>query len=119
MHFLIIGAAAMTGRKPTERLSKDGALLGRSIDTLTLTNVFPATAPPASAATEVVTDHLASPDAVATKRCRTLERRTAITANLRSGCRGMDLHSHIRCPHPTTPAAELAIWQASLYLAPE
>jgi protein-S-isoprenylcysteine O-methyltransferase Ste14 len=87
--------------------------------------LLPATAPPASAAVEVATGDLASPGAVATKRCHPLRFHSivgcqaATTANPRSGCRGRELHSHIRCPRPTTPAAELAIWQASLYPAPE
>ena len=61
MHILITGAAGMIGRKLTERLAKDGALHRVDIDKLTLTDVFPATAPPASAAVEIVTDDLASP----------------------------------------------------------
>ena len=61
MHILVTGAAGMIGRKLTERLAKDGALHDRGIDKLTLTDVFPAAAPPASAAIEIVTDDLASP----------------------------------------------------------
>lgn len=40
MHILIIGAAGMIGRKLTERLVKDGALTGRAIDKLSLTDVI-------------------------------------------------------------------------------
>jgi len=39
MHILITGAAGMIGRKLTERLARDGALNGRAIDKLTLTDV--------------------------------------------------------------------------------
>jgi D-erythronate 2-dehydrogenase len=61
MHILVTGAAGMIGRKLTERLAKEGALHGRAIDKFTLTDVFPAVAPPASAAVEIVTDDLVSP----------------------------------------------------------
>jgi nucleoside-diphosphate-sugar epimerase len=63
MHILITGAAGMIGRKLTERLAKDGALHGVAIDKFTLTDVFPATAPPASAAIEIMAEDLASPGA--------------------------------------------------------
>jgi nucleoside-diphosphate-sugar epimerase len=63
MHILVTGAAGMIGRKLAERLANDGALHGRGIGRLTLTDVFPATAPPASAAVDIVTDDLASPGA--------------------------------------------------------
>src|SRR5512137_2503155 len=63
MHILVTGAAGMIGRKLTERLAKDGSLHGAAIDKLTLTDVFPATAPPTSAAVDLVTDDLASPGA--------------------------------------------------------
>src|SRR5262245_5676577 len=46
MHILITGAAGMIGRKLTERLARDGALNGRAIDRLTLTDIV-APAPPA------------------------------------------------------------------------
>ena len=39
MHILITGAAGMIGRKLTARLVKDGALHGRTIEALTLTDV--------------------------------------------------------------------------------
>ena len=39
MHILITGAAGMIGRKLTARLVKDGALNGRGIDKLTLTDI--------------------------------------------------------------------------------
>jgi len=61
MHILVTGAAGMIGRKLTERLAKDGALQGRAIDKLTLTDVFPASAPSTSAAIDIVTDDLAAP----------------------------------------------------------
>jgi D-erythronate 2-dehydrogenase len=61
MHILVTGAAGMIGGKLTERLAKDGTLHGRAIDTYTLTDVFPAAAPPASAAVDIITDDLASP----------------------------------------------------------
>src|SRR5580704_13750119 len=40
MHILITGAAGMVGRKLTARLVKDGALNGRAIEKLTLTDVI-------------------------------------------------------------------------------
>jgi nucleoside-diphosphate-sugar epimerase len=61
MHILVTGAAGMIGRKLTERLAKDGALHGVAIDWLTLTDVFPASAPPASVPVDILTDDLASP----------------------------------------------------------
>jgi nucleoside-diphosphate-sugar epimerase len=39
MHILITGAAGMIGRKLTERLVRDGALRGKKIDRLTLTDI--------------------------------------------------------------------------------
>jgi nucleoside-diphosphate-sugar epimerase len=39
MHILITGAAGMIGRKLTERLVRDGALHGKQIDSLTLTDM--------------------------------------------------------------------------------
>ena len=41
MHILITGAAGMIGRKLTERLVKEGALNGRTIDRLSLHDVVP------------------------------------------------------------------------------
>jgi nucleoside-diphosphate-sugar epimerase len=46
MHVLITGAAGMIGRKLTERLTRDGALNGKPIDRLTLTDIV-APQPPA------------------------------------------------------------------------
>ena len=66
MHILVTGAAGMIGRKLAERLAKDGVLHGAAIDKFTLTDVFPAVAPPSLALAEIVTDDLASP-AVADK----------------------------------------------------
>jgi D-erythronate 2-dehydrogenase len=60
MHILVTGAAGMIGRKLMERLAKDGALQGHAIDKLTLTDVFPASAPPTSPAVDIVTDDLAA-----------------------------------------------------------
>ncbi|MFB9949052.1 D-erythronate dehydrogenase [Rhizobium puerariae] len=45
MHVLVIGAAGMIGRKLTQRLAADGALDGRKIAELTLTDIFEPTAP--------------------------------------------------------------------------
>jgi len=62
MHILVTGAAGMIGRKLTERLVKDGALNGRAIDKLTLTDIFPPARPAGLAgATKVVTADLAAP----------------------------------------------------------
>src|ERR1700678_697345 len=62
MHILVTGAAGMIGRKLTERLVNDGALHGRAIDKLTLTDVFaPAPPPVCSGAVDVVTQDLATP----------------------------------------------------------
>src|SRR5215470_15893642 len=63
MDILVTGAAGMIGRKLTERLTKDGALHGVTFDKLTLMDVFPAAAPPTSAAVEIATDDLAAPGA--------------------------------------------------------
>ena len=64
MHILITGAAGMIGRKLTERLVKDGALNGESIDRLTLTDVV-APPPPAGfkGKVDLVTGDLAAPGA--------------------------------------------------------
>src|SRR5215467_8129343 len=66
MHILVTGAAGMIGRKLTERLIRDGALHGRSIDRLTLTDVFVPPPPGLSAgegaaAVDIVTQDLAAP----------------------------------------------------------
>lgn len=45
MHVLIIGAAGMIGRKLTQRLAADGAINGRTIAKMTLTDVIEPTAP--------------------------------------------------------------------------
>ncbi|TMJ84942.1 MAG: NAD-dependent epimerase, partial [Alphaproteobacteria bacterium] len=39
MNILITGAAGMIGRKLTERLGKDGTLVGKPIDKLTLLDI--------------------------------------------------------------------------------
>lgn len=64
MHILITGAAGMIGRKLTERLVKDGALNGKAIDRLTLTDVVAPSKPqtfPGQVDTSV--SDLAEPDA--------------------------------------------------------
>lgn len=48
MRVLITGAAGMIGRKLTERLVKEGRLIGRPITAIDLSDVVPASAPPAS-----------------------------------------------------------------------
>src|SRR5258708_14907447 len=45
MHILITGAAGMIGRKLTARLVRDGALNGRAIDRMTLTDIAAPEAP--------------------------------------------------------------------------
>ncbi len=47
MHILITGAAGMIGRKLTERLVRDGALNGKPIEKLTLTDIVAPAKPPA------------------------------------------------------------------------
>jgi nucleoside-diphosphate-sugar epimerase len=54
MHVLCTGAAGMIGRKLTARLRKDGALAGRAISRLTLTDIV-APPPPAGGGAEFVT----------------------------------------------------------------
>ena len=62
MHILITGAAGMIGRKLTERLVRDGALNGRAIDRLTLSDVVAPAPPPGwSGAAAIVTQDLAAP----------------------------------------------------------
>jgi D-erythronate 2-dehydrogenase len=62
MHILITGAAGMIGRKLTERLAKDGALDGKPIDRLTLTDVVAPAKPAAFAGrVEVATTDIAAP----------------------------------------------------------
>ncbi len=55
MHVLITGAAGMIGRKLIARLIRDGALAGRAIDRMTLTDIV-APAPPAGAAFAVAAE---------------------------------------------------------------
>jgi nucleoside-diphosphate-sugar epimerase len=63
MHILITGAAGMIGRKLTERLVKDGALNGRPIDKLTLTDVVTPQIPSGFAGKVAArTDDLPAPD---------------------------------------------------------
>ena len=63
MHILITGAAGMIGRKLTERLVKDGALNGKPIEKLTLTDVVTPQEPSGfSGKIEARTDDLPAPD---------------------------------------------------------
>jgi nucleoside-diphosphate-sugar epimerase len=66
MHILITGAAGMVGRKLTARLVRDGALNGRTIDRMTLTDIV-APERPAVAAFAIATEasDLAAPGAAA------------------------------------------------------
>jgi nucleoside-diphosphate-sugar epimerase len=62
MHVLITGAAGMIGGKLLDRLARDGGLNGKPIDTLTLSDIVPASAPNGLAAHVVVkTADLAAP----------------------------------------------------------
>jgi nucleoside-diphosphate-sugar epimerase len=62
MHVLVTGAAGMIGRKLTERLAQDGALNGKPIDKLTLTDVVAPQAPSGFAGkVEARTDDLPAP----------------------------------------------------------
>jgi D-erythronate 2-dehydrogenase len=54
MHVLCTGAAGMIGRKLTARLSKDGAVGGRAISCLTLTDIV-APPQPALGGAEIIT----------------------------------------------------------------
>jgi nucleoside-diphosphate-sugar epimerase len=62
MHILITGAAGMIGRKLTERLSRDGALNGRTIDRLTLTDIVAPRKPEFSGAVDVAAADLPAPE---------------------------------------------------------
>jgi len=62
MHILITGAAGMIGRKLTERLARNGAVVGRPIDRLTLTDVVAPVRPAGYAgALEIVASDIAAP----------------------------------------------------------
>jgi D-erythronate 2-dehydrogenase len=61
MHILITGAAGMVGRKLTERLARDGALNGRAIDTLTLTDIVAPPKPAFSGAADISAADVAAP----------------------------------------------------------
>ena len=68
MHVLVTGAAGMIGRRLTDRLVTDGALHGRTLARLTLTDVTAPALPAATAAgaviaTDIVTCDLAAPTA--------------------------------------------------------
>src|ERR1700684_3919570 len=66
MHILMTGAAGMVGRKLTTRLARDGALNGRAIDRMTLTDIV-APEKPAGASFAVATEaaDLSGPGAAA------------------------------------------------------
>jgi D-erythronate 2-dehydrogenase len=66
MHILMTGAAGMVGRKLTTRLARDGALNGRAIDRMTLTDIV-APEKPAGASFAVATEaaDLSAPGAAA------------------------------------------------------
>jgi D-erythronate 2-dehydrogenase len=61
MHILITGAAGMIGRKLTERLARDGALNGRAIDTLMLTDIVAPPKPAFSGAADISAADVAAP----------------------------------------------------------
>jgi D-erythronate 2-dehydrogenase len=61
MHILVTGAAGMIGRKLTERLARDGALNGRAIDTLTLTDIVAPPKPAFSGAADISAADVAAP----------------------------------------------------------
>jgi D-erythronate 2-dehydrogenase len=62
MHILITGAAGMIGRKLTTRLIKDGALNGKPVDSLTLTDIVTPERPAGfKGAVELVAADLAAP----------------------------------------------------------
>lgn len=61
MHILITGAAGMIGRKLTERLARDGALNGRAIDTLTLTDIGAPPKPAFPGAADISAADVAAP----------------------------------------------------------
>ena len=66
MHILMTGAAGMIGRKLTARLVKDGALNGKTIDRLTLTDVVPPEKPQGFKGTvDATTSDLSAPGAAA------------------------------------------------------
>src|SRR5262249_29803588 len=61
MHILITGAAGMIGRKLTERLARDGALDGRLIERLTLTDVIAPPEPKFAGAVDASASDIAAP----------------------------------------------------------
>src|SRR5262249_50987336 len=62
VHILITGAAGMIGRKPTDRLGKDGTLVGKPIDKLTLLDIVcPPTPETFTGKIETVAADLAAP----------------------------------------------------------
>ena len=79
MHILITGAAGMIGRKLITRLIRDGALAGRGIDRMTLTDIV-APEPPAGATFAVVAE--ASDLAVAAAAARAIADRPDVIFHL-------------------------------------
>jgi nucleoside-diphosphate-sugar epimerase len=65
MHILITGAAGMIGRKLTARLVRDGALNGRAIDSVTLTDIVAPEEPDAPFAIRANASDLSTPGAAA------------------------------------------------------
>ena len=61
MHILITGAAGMIGRKLSDRLARDGALSGRAIERLTLTDIVPPARPAFSGSVDVSAADIAAP----------------------------------------------------------
>src|SRR4051794_10124813 len=66
MHILITGAAGMIGRKLTERLVRDGAINGRAIEKLTLTDIVAPPKPAFAGASDVSAADIAAPAVAAT-----------------------------------------------------
>jgi nucleoside-diphosphate-sugar epimerase len=60
MHILITGAAGMIGRKLAERLARDGALAGRPIERITLTDIVAPARPAGSGAVAPVAGDIAA-----------------------------------------------------------
>jgi nucleoside-diphosphate-sugar epimerase len=65
MHILITGAAGMIGRKLAARLVRDGALNGRAIDRMTLTDIAAPDEPGARFASTAMAGDLSAPGAAA------------------------------------------------------
>jgi len=63
LHILVLGAAAMVGRKLTERLLRDGRLGSRDITRMTLQDVVAPAKPNAGFPVDIVTCDFAVPGA--------------------------------------------------------